>query len=199
MSTIPDSRSIRDAVRRQYAEVSAGAQGKFPYLTGRAGALALGYDPVLCQTVPPEVWPGFCGVGNPFALGSIDPGQAVLDAGCGAGVDLLLASRLVGPTGRACGVDLTPEMAACARINLQRSGVENAEVREASLEEIPYGDGVFDVVLSNGVFNLCPDKKAALREIRRVVRPGGRLQFADIVLRSDLPREIVGSLEAWSH
>ena len=190
--------AIQDAVRKKYAELSCSAEGKFQYPTGRAGVLALAYDPSVIREIPDEVLETFCGVGNPFSLGSINRGETLLDVGCGAGIDLIAAPRFIGATGQICGIDLTPEMVERAQTNLRRAGVHNGEVRVAEAEAIPYADCTFDVVISNGVLNLSPLKKESFGEIFRVLRPGGRLQFADIVLREHLPAEMASSLEAWS-
>ncbi len=189
---------IQETIRKKYAEVSRSADGKFPYPTGRAGTLALAYDPSVVREMPDEILKAFCGVGNPFSLGPINLGEVLLDVGCGAGVDCIVASRLVGPTGRVCGTDLTPEMVERARTNLRLAGIHNAEVRIGRSEAIPYDDCTFDVVISNGALNLSPLKKESFQEIYRVLKPGGRLQFADIVLMEDLPPEVACSLEAWS-
>ena len=193
-----DAGAIREAVRKKYVDVAQSAEGKFAYPTGRRGALALGYDPSIIEDLPDGVLASFCGVGNPFALGPIERGAAVLDVGCGAGVDVIVASRLVGSAGRVCGIDMTPAMAERARANIQRAGVTSAEVQVSGAESIPYPDASFDVVISNGVINLSPVKEEVFREIFRVLRPGGRLQFADIVVNQALPPEVANSLEAWS-
>jgi arsenite methyltransferase len=122
-----DATSIREAVRKKYVEVAQSAEGKFAYPTGRPGALALGYDASTIESLPDDVLASFCGVGNPFALGPIRGGEAVLDVGCGAGFDMIVASRLVGSGGKVCGIDMTPEMAERARANLQRSGVTSPD------------------------------------------------------------------------
>ena len=193
-----DVNGVREAVRKRYADVSHSGAGRFEYLTGRPGALALGYESTMIEGIADDALVAFCGVGNPFALGALHSGEAVLDVGCGAGVDLLIAARLVGPNGRVCGLDLTPEMVEKARANLGQIGVPNAEVALGTVEAMPFKDGSFDVVISNGVLNLSPLKEHTYREIYRVLQPGGRLQFADIALREDLAPEIVGSLDAWS-
>ena len=193
-----DVLAILDAVRKKYAAVSSSAAGKFSYATGRAGALLLGYDPAVASAMPDEVLEAFCGVGNPFSLGAIGPGEAVLDVGCGAGFDLIVASRFAGPTGQTCGIDLTPEMVERGEKNLSRAGMSNAEIRLAGAEAIPYPDSTFDVVISNGALNLSPLKGQSFAEIFRVLKPGGRLQFADIVLQEGLPPDVACSLEAWS-
>ena len=146
----------------------------------------------------PELLQSFCGVGNPFSLGSIRPGDAVLDFGCGAGFDLYVAAGLVGKSGRVCGVDLTDAMAERARENLSLAGMTNFEIRIMDSEMIPYRDNSFDFVISNGVINLTPDKRACFLDILRVLKPGGRLQLADVVLEKELPASLAGSAEAWS-
>ena len=193
-----DVAAIREAVRKKYAEVAQSAEGKFAYPTGRQGALALGYDPSVIDRLPDDVLASFCGVGNPFACGPIKQGEAILDVGCGAGVDMIVASRFVSTTGKVCGIDMTPEMAEKARANLRRSGVTGAEVQVSGAESVPYPDASFDIVISNGVINLSPAKEEVFKEIYRVLRPGGRLQFADIVVNQTLPPEVANSLEAWS-
>lgn len=198
MTKKPDVTQIQEAVRKKYAEVSCSAEGKFQYPTGRAGVGALGYDPSLLGDLPDELVESFCGVGNPFSLGSIKLGETILDVGCGAGFDLIIASRLVGPTGQVSGVDLTPEMVERARTNFGKAGVSKGQVHCVGSEAIPYADSTFDVVISNGVLNLSPEKERSFGEIYRVLKPNGRLQFADIVLKEDLPAEVANSLEAWS-
>lgn len=193
-----DVTQIQEAVRKKYAEVSRSVEGKFQYPTGRTGVEALGYDPSFLGHLPDELVESFCGVGNPFSLGPIKLGESILDVGCGAGFDLIVASRLVGPTGLVCAVDLTPEMVERAQTNLRRAGVSNGQVHCAGSEEIPYADSTFDVVISNGVLNLSPEKETSFSEIYRVLKPHGRLQFADIVLKEDLPSQVATSLEAWS-
>ena len=198
MTDIQTPEEIQRAVRAKYAEISCSAAGRFRYPTGRAGAIALGYDLSVLSDLPDDVLDTFCGVGNPLALESIHSGEKLLDIGCGAGLDMILASRLVGPAGRVCGIDLTPEMVEKARANFVRAGVNNANAVVAGSEAIPYDNDTFDVVISNGVLNLSPLKERSFREIFRVLKPGGRLRFADIVLKEDLPAELANSLEAWS-
>ncbi len=190
--------AIQDGIRRKYAEVSTSAAGKFEYPTGREGALFLGYDGSMIEDLPDEILASFCGVGNPFALGPLEAGESVLDVGSGAGFDMIVASRHVGDKGRVCGVDLTPEMAARARKNLALAGVVNGEIREGASEAIPYGDASFDVVISNGVLNLSPRKETSFREVLRVLKRGGRLQFADIVLQEGAEQASSCSIDAWS-
>jgi arsenite methyltransferase len=194
-----DEKKIREAVREKYAQVSRSAAGKFNYPTGRDGAIQQGYDPAIVRSMPNELLESFCGVGNPFSLGAIKSGETILDVGCGAGFDLIVASSRVGRDGKVCGVDLTPEMAEKARRNLNRHGVHNYDVRVAGAEVIPYPDNTFDVVISNGVLNLSPLKEKCFREIYRVLRPNGRLQFADIVLKESCGGAMCSTLEAWSN
>jgi arsenite methyltransferase len=199
MADRPDEKKIQAAVREKYAEVSRSAAGKFNYPTGRDGAIRQGYDPAIIQSMPDELIVSFCGVGNPFKLGPIKAGESVLDVGCGAGFDLIVASSLVGRDGKVCGIDLTPEMAEKAKSNLGQYGVRNYDIQAAGAESIPYPENTFDAVISNGVLNLSPLKERCFREIYRVLRPEGRLQFADIVLKQDCGGAMCSTLEAWSN
>ncbi len=158
----------------------------------------MGYDPLIIEGAHSRFFESSCGVGNPFSLGRIDPGSAVLDVGCGAGFDLFVASRLVGEKGRLCGIDLTEEMVKRAGENLALAGITNFEIKKVDSEIIPYDDHSFDVVISNGVINLSPNKRVGFKEIYRVLKPGGRLQFADVVVENELPADLAGSAEAWS-
>lgn len=186
------------AIVRKYGEVSASAEGKFKYQTGKAGARSLGYDDALLDQVPEDVLNAFCGVGNPFSLGEISQGCNVLDIGCGAGFDLMVARRRTGAEGRVCGVDLSPEMIERTRTNLARVGCDGIEVYHVQSEHLPFADSTFDVVISNGVINLSPAKAELFAEIHRVLKPGGRIQIADMMLDKELPAHLAGSLEAWS-
>ena len=174
------------------------SEGKFTYPTGRAGAAALGYDPLYINAAPIALLKSFCGVGNPFSLGKILPGNNVLDVGSGAGFDLYVAKHLAGESGRVCGIDLTREMIDCARENLAACGMDSIELIHVSADEIPYNDSTFDMVISNGVINLSPCKQKLFQEVFRVLKNGGKLQFADVVLEKELPGTLAGSLEAWS-
>ena len=178
--------------------MSVSAEGKFEYPTGRDGAIALGYDPAVLESAHTRFFESSCGVGNPISLGNIRSGATVLDFGCGAGFDLFVAGRLVGEGGKVCGIDLTEDMVVRARENLALAGLTNVEIKKVNSEIIPYDDHSFDVVISNGVINLSPRKKNTFAEIYRVLKPGGALLFADVVLENDLPVSLAGSAEAWS-
>jgi len=192
------AQDIQDSIRKKYAEISQSAAGKFTYPTGKDGAVMLGYDPGIIGSVSDEILESFCGVGNPFSLGPLSPGENVLDVGCGAGFDLIAAWSLKGSSGPVTGIDLTPEMVSRAMRNLELAGVADYEIKRADAAAIPYDDGTFDLIISNGVLNLSPDKGKSFQEIFRVLKPGGRLQFADIVRKADLPENVANSLAAWS-
>ena len=165
---------------------------------GKEGANALGYDPSLIEIAPAQFFDSYCGVGNPFALGAIKPGSVLLDVGCGGGFDLFVASKIVGAKGRVFGIDLTEEMTQKAKENLALAGITNFEIKKVDSEIIPYNDHFFDVVISNGVINLSPNKETTFREIYRILKVGGRLQFADVMLENELPANLAASAEAWS-
>lgn len=193
-----EHQKIRAAIRNKYTEVSQSAAGKFQYPTGLEGAQKLGYDQAILGTLSSDLLTSSCGVGNPFSISEIEPGSAILDIGCGAGLDLIVARRLSGDKGKVCGIDLTEEMIARARENLAKADIIDVEIKHVDADTIPYVDNTFDVIISNGVINLSPCKQKLFSEIFRALKPGGRLQFADIVLDKELPSHMAGSLEAWS-
>jgi SAM-dependent methyltransferase len=190
--------NIRDAIRKKYMTVSGSAEGMFRYPTGRDGALALGYDEERISGISAELMNAFCGVGNPFGIDPVKPGSAVLDIGCGAGFDLIVAARLVGETGRVCGLDMTPEMLERSSRNFTELGIDTIETALVDSEKIPYDDNSFDLIISNGVINLSARKLELFREMFRVLKPGGKVQFADIVLEKELPAAMAGNLDAWA-
>ncbi|MEA2594389.1 MAG: arsenite methyltransferase [Thermomicrobiales bacterium] len=189
---------LREAIREEYAEVAACPLKGFHFHTGRFLAARLGYPADRIDPLPDPVVESFAGVGNPFAWGEPAPGETVLDLGCGAGFDALQAAQMVGPTGRVIGVDMTPAMLDKARANAEVLGLTNAEFREGYLEALPVADDSVDLVISNGVVNLCPDKAAVLAEAYRVLKPGGRLQLSDIVVASAVPEDAKADISLWT-
>jgi len=195
--TSQDRKRIEEGIRGKYTKVSDSPEGLFQYPTGRAGLEALNYDSELIQALPDSAVASYCGVGNPFTLGVIRKGEAVLDIGCGAGIDTIVAAMMVGPAGTVAGIDMVPEMLARARENLRMTDLKNVTFEEAYGEKLPFADGGFDVVISNGAFNLIPDKAKALSEVVRVLKPGGRLMMADQILVGELPSEIKARVASW--
>jgi arsenite methyltransferase len=189
---------IRAAVEQRFAQVARSPDQERKFPVGPVSAKKLGYDPQEIDALPPSVTESFCGVGNPLGLGDVRPGQTVLDLGSGPGLDTLLAARRVEPTGKIVGVDLCPEMIEKARRNASLLGLHNVEFIQAQIEKLPLPDASVDVVISNGVFNLCPDKPGVLAEAFRVLRPGGRLQMADILLHDNVAPEEVAQKGEWS-
>ena len=193
-----NAEEIRVKVRERFARVATvpSQEKKFP--VGPESAKRLGYDPEEIDRLPLSVTESFAGVGNPTALGEILPGQTVLDLGSGTGLDSILAAMRVGPSGKVIGVDLTEKMVEKARGNAGALGLENVEFFHGVIEDLPVADGLADVAISNGVFNLCPDKPKALAETYRALRPEGRLLMADILLEGHVTAEEVARLGAWS-
>ncbi len=189
---------MREEIREKYRMVARSPAGCFNYPTGREGAMALGYDTGLLASLPDALIEGFCGVGNPWSIAPVAPGVAILDIGCGVGFDLIVASRLTGDRGLVLGTDLTAEMVDRAQQSIRLAGAANVDAVLVDDEGIPAADGTFDVVVANGVFNLSPDKPRLFAEIVRVLKPEGRLQFADILLEKPLPPELSGSAGSWS-
>ena len=189
---------LREEIRRTYTEVSYEQDREFIFPTGRAWAGELGYpEPELSQ-VPDATVQSFAGVANHWTLGRINPGSVVLDLGCGSGTDLLIAAQMTGPTGRVIGVDMTPSMLDRARASAQEMGLEGLEMHESLIETLPLDDASVDVVISNGVIDLVPDKDAVLDEIDRVLRPGGRLQIADVVIHHEVSEDARKRIDLWT-
>ncbi len=215
-SELPVDRSeLRAEVQKKYAEVAEKPHADFHFHTGHTIAERCRYDMAIVEQLPDQVVESFAGVANPFELRAIEPGERVVDLGSGAGFDSLLAARAVGQSttldsdagtatvteaeaGYVIGVDMTAEMLIKARANAELVGADNVEFRDGYLEDIPVADGWADVVISNGVINLCPDKAAAMAEIDRVLRPGGWLQFADIANGAEVPEEAQRHIDLWT-
>jgi SAM-dependent methyltransferase len=192
-----DLDKIREGICQKYCQVSKSPEGQFQYPTGRIGLETLRYDKTLIDKIPDDVASSYCGVGNPFSLGKINSGEKVLDIGCGAGVDTILAAMMVGPDGSAVGVDLVPEMITRAESNLKMIDLKNIIFQNTSGEDLPFPDCTFDVVISNGVINLIPDKESALTEINRVLKSGGRFMVADQIAVSDGKKDLKARLTNW--
>lgn len=196
MEELPER--IRRIVEDRYSKVAAAPDNDKRFPVGRESAKSLGYNSNEMDALPPTVTESFCGVGNPLGLGELRVGETVMDLGSGAGLDCILAARRVGANGKVTGVDMTQAMVEKARQNVRALGLDNVEFHQGHLEELPADDASIDVAISNGVFNLCPDKPRVLSEVFRVLRPGGRLQMADILLHDNVTPEEVAKKGAWS-
>ena len=193
-----DKERIGEGIRKKYAEASVTPQNLFNYPTGREGLEGLGYDSKIVESIPKPVIDSFLGVGNPFSLGPIDEGETVLDIGCGGGFDLIFAAIMVGSKGNVTGIDVTPEMLELSKKNLQEASIENVTLRQTNAEELHFPDNNFDVIISNGVLNLIPEKAKAFSEIFRVLKLDGRLMVADQILIGELSKEQKLSAESWA-
>ncbi len=189
---------LRSAISAEYRDVALNPQKGFHFHTGRPLAKILGYDDELVKVVPENSVNSFAGTGNPFSLGTISPGEKVVDVGCGAGFDSFIAAHMVGNDGWVIGIDMTPEMLRKAQGATEVAGLNNIEFRKGVAEALPVDDKWADVVISNGVLNLCPDKLAVFREMRRVLKPGGRLQIADILVEKPVPEEAKEDIDLWT-
>jgi len=193
-----DRNALRDAILEEYEALACTPDQGFHFNTGRPHALRLGYKEEWLDGVPEGSVASFAGMGNPFELGVLPTGAKVVDVGSGAGIDSLIAAAMVGPEGRVVGIDMTPSMVRKAQESADEAGLTNVEFRVGYGEELPVEDGWADVVISNGVMNLMPDKDAAYGELARVVRPGGGLQVADIILQKAVPENAKDRIELWS-
>ena len=189
---------LRDEIQKTYTEVSTDQDAEFIFPTGRAWAENLGYPEPELSRVPDGSVESFAGVANPFALGRIEPGSTVLDLGCGAGTDLLIAAQMAGPDGRAIGVDMTRSMLDRADASARELALTNVELHESLIEALPIPESSVDVVISNGVIDLVPDKEAVFDEIDRVLRPGGKLQLADVVIHHEVSEDARKRIDLWT-
>jgi SAM-dependent methyltransferase len=196
--TAEGRQQIAKDLRRKYARVAVTPEGCFRYPTGEAGLYGQSYSSELLKRLHPDVLSSYCGVGNPFSPGEIREGESVLDIGCGAGVDTFIASLMTGPDGRVVGIDFIQKMVGRAQENLLKTDLGNVTFHEASAEELPFPDESFDVIISNGVFNLIPDKLKALKEALRVLKPSGRFMIADQVLTSELSDDSESRIDSWA-
>jgi arsenite methyltransferase len=189
---------LRDAIQEEYAEVATDPEKGFHFHTGRPLARMLEYADEWLIGIPESSIQSFAGTGNPFNLGELITGERVVDVGCGAGIDSLIAAKKVGPEGRVIGVDMTPAMLEKARQAANETGLANVEFREGYAEALPVQEGWADVVISNGVLNLMPDKAAVLEEMSRVLKPGGRLQIGDIMVQKAVPESAKSKIDLWT-
>jgi SAM-dependent methyltransferase len=189
---------LRADIKLKYRDLATNPEAGFHFHTGRLLARMLDYPEDVVSRLPDQVVESFAGVNNPFSMSSLSAGSTVLDLGSGAGFDSVLAALQVGPDGRVIGVDMTPEMRDKATANAALVGLTNVEFRDGLAEALPLADGTADVVISNGVINLCPDKLAVYRELSRVLKPGGRLQIADVVVQKPVPQDAREDIDLWT-
>jgi SAM-dependent methyltransferase len=197
-STIVDPDMLRNQVREKYRAVAVEPDATYHFHTGRSLATRLGYDDSIVDVLPQRAVESFAGVGNPFSLRPLERGERVVDVGSGAGFDSFVAAHLVGSDGTVVGVDMTEEMLAKATATAELLTFDHVEFRFGYAEQLPVPDGWADVVISNGVINLCADKRAVFEEIIRVLRPGGVLQFADIANGRPVPIEVMRDVDLWT-
>jgi arsenite methyltransferase len=189
---------LREEIRKTYTDVSTDSEQQFIFPTGRAWARELGYPEPELSRVPDATVESFAGVANHWPLGRIEPGSVVLDLGCGAGTDLLIAAQMAGFDGHAIGVDMTRAMLDRAQASAGAMGLANVELHESLIESLPLEDASVDVVISNGVIDLVPDKDAVFDEIDRVLRPGGRLQIADVIIHTEVSEDARKRIDLWT-
>jgi SAM-dependent methyltransferase len=193
-----DRGQLRRQIKAKYTEVALEPEKGFHFHTGRPLATMLGYDDADVDWLPSSTIESFAGTGSPFSIGRLAEGEVVLDIGCGAGFDTLLAARQVGPRGRVIAVDMTEAMLDKTRAGATALGLKNVEARLGFAEDLPVAGESVDVVISNGVINLCPDKIAVMHEVYRVLKPGGRFQIADIVVHKEVPQDAKDDIDLWS-
>jgi arsenite methyltransferase len=193
-----DPLALREEVKSKYRAVAADPHGSYHFHTGRPLARRLGYDEAVVAALLDSAVEAFAGVGNPFSLGTLKPGERVVDLGSGGGFDCFIAAGQVGAEGRVVGVDMTEEMLGRSRTAATAMGLRNVEFRQGVIEDLPVEDGSADVVISNGVINLCADKRQVFAEVMRVLKPGGRLQFADIANGKEIPAGALHNIDLWT-
>jgi SAM-dependent methyltransferase len=193
-----DLHELRQAIQAEYADVALHPSKGFHFHTGRPLARLLGYDDAWLEGIPEGAIESLAGTGNPFSLGALRGGEHVVDMGCGAGIDSLIAARMVGSEGKVVGVDMTPAMLEKARRNAKEASLDNVSFREGYGEALPVYSGWADVVISNGVLNLFPNKLAGLQEMARVLKPGGRLQIGDILVQKAVPESAKRRIDLWT-
>ena len=193
-----DVGTLKREIQKTYTSVSERPESGFIFPTGRTWAEELGYPMDLLDRVPEAACESFAGVANPFSFGELKPGESAVDLGCGAGMDVLVASLMVGSAGSATGVDMTPAMVSKARDAVAQMGATNVTILESEIEQLPLEDGSIDVVTSNGVIDLLPDKTAVFNEIYRVLKPGGRMQIADVTIQQPVSEEGKRDIDLWT-
>jgi SAM-dependent methyltransferase len=193
-----DVATLRSEIQKTYTNVSENPDSGFIFPTGRAWAEELEYPKDLLDRIPEAACESFAGVANPFSFGALTEGEHSLDLGCGAGMDLLVAAQMVGPSGTATGIDMTPAMVDKARGAAEEMGATNVTVVEGDVEALPFDDASFDVVTSNGVIDLLPDKTVVFSEIFRVLKPGGRMQIADVTIQRPVSEEGKRDIDLWT-
>ena len=193
-----DVEVLRDEIRKTYTDVSTDQEQDFIFPTGRSWAQDLGYPEPELSRVPDATVESFAGVANHWLLGRVEPGEVVLDLGCGAGTDLLIAAQMAGRAGRALGVDMTAAMLERAGASAREMGLANVELHGSLIEALPLDNASVDIVISNGVIDLVPDKEAVFDEIDRVLRPGGRLQLADVVIHTEVSEDARARIDLWT-
>jgi len=192
-----NAEELRCLISDKYTEVAKTPEKGFHFHTGKPLAMMLGYPEESVDALPSGTVASFAGTGNPFSMGDLHSGETVLDIGCGAGFDTLIAAGQVGRSGRVISVDMTPAMLEKAQAGAREAGLGNIDFREGLAEVLPVDDASVDVVISNGVINLCPDKMAAMQEINRVLMPGGRIQIGDIVVHKEVPEDAKADIDLW--
>jgi arsenite methyltransferase len=193
-----DAGALREEVKKKYREVAVEPHGDYHFHTGRPLAQRLGYDADAVEALPDTAVESFAGVGNPFSLRDLEPGEHVIDIGSGGGFDCFIAASKIGDEGHVVGIDMTEEMLTKSRRTADAMGLATVEFRQGLLEDMPVEDDWADVVIANGVINLCADKNRVFAEILRVLRPGGYLQFADIANGQPVPESAMANIDLWT-